>query len=62
MKIRVRRKNRNVEISDEYADFLNFQYNKSGHRLIKGEDGEYKIDDFDSKWDELNDIWKKAKK
>jgi hypothetical protein len=62
MKVRVRRKNRNLKMTDKYSEIINSEYEKKGHYFVKNKDDEFMIQDFDSKWDELNDIYKESDK
>ena len=62
LKIRVRRKSRNKKITDKYSNILNYEYEKYGYHFQKDKNGEYRIENFKSKWDKLNDIYKESKK
>ena len=62
MKVRVVRKNRLKKMTDEYSEIVNSEYEKRGHYFTKNKDGEYIFENFDSKWDKLNEIYKESKK
>jgi len=62
MKVRVRRKNRHKKMTDKYSGIINSEYEKRGHYFVKNKDGEYVFENFDSKWDKLNEIYKESKK
>jgi len=62
LKIRLRRKSRNKKITDKYSNILNYEYEKYGYYFQKDKNGEYRIENFESKWDKLNDIYKESKK